>query len=46
MREVADFVIRHDLLLLADEAYDHLVYDGRPMISAGEFAERADRLIV
>lgn len=46
MREVADFVIRHDLLLLADEAYDHLVYDGRPMISAGEFAELADRLIL
>lgn len=46
MQEVVQFVIRHDLLLLADEAYDHLVYDGRPMISAARFAELADRLIV
>jgi aspartate aminotransferase len=33
MRAVADFVLRHDLLLVSDEAYDHLVFDGRPMIS-------------
>jgi aspartate aminotransferase len=46
MRAVVDFVKRHDLVLIADEAYDHLVYDGRPMISAASFDEIADRTIV
>ena len=46
MQEVADFVLRNDLLLLSDEAYDHLVYDGRRMISAARFAELDDRLIL
>lgn len=46
MRAVRDFVLRHDLLLVADEAYDHLVFDGRPMISAARFEDLADRTIV
>jgi aspartate aminotransferase len=46
MRAIVDFVKRHDLVLIADEAYDHLVYDGRPMISAASFGEISDRAIV
>ncbi len=46
MRAVADFVKRHDLVLLADEAYDHLVFDGRPMVSAASLDALADRTIV
>jgi len=46
MRAIRDFVLRHDLLLIADEAYDHLVFDGRPMISAARFQELSDRTIV
>ena len=46
MREIVDFVLRHDLLLLSDEAYDHLVFDGRPMVSAASFPELAGRLIL
>jgi aspartate aminotransferase len=46
MRAVRDFVLRHDLLLIADEAYDHLVFDGRPMVSAARFEDLADRTIV
>ncbi|HUK10069.1 MAG TPA: pyridoxal phosphate-dependent aminotransferase [Stellaceae bacterium] len=46
MQAVADFVRRHDLMLITDEAYDHLVYDNREMISAAHFAEIADRTIV
>jgi aspartate aminotransferase len=46
MGAVVDFVRRHDLLLIADEAYDHLIYDGRPMISAGGFDALADRLLL
>ena len=30
MKAIARFVIKHDLLLLADEVYSELVYDGRP----------------
>ena len=46
MRALADFVLRHDLLLISDEAYDHLVFDGRPMISAARYHELADRTIL
>ncbi len=46
MRAVADFVERHDLMLIADEAYDHLVYDDRPMVSAARFDDIADRTII
>lgn len=46
MKAVRDFVLRHDLLLIADEAYDHLVFDGRPMISAARFEDLMDRTIV
>ena len=46
MRLVADFVVRHDLMLLSDEAYDHLVFDGRPMTSAASFPELADRTVI
>jgi len=46
MQAVIAFVCRHDLLLIVDEAYDHLVYDGRPMISAAGFDAVADRLLL
>ncbi len=45
-RAVADFVVRHDLVLVSDEAYDHLVYDGRPFVSVASYEELADRAIV
>jgi aspartate/methionine/tyrosine aminotransferase len=45
-RAVASFVIRHDLVVLSDEAYDHLVYDGRRFVSIASFEELADRAIV
>jgi aspartate aminotransferase len=43
---IAAFVRRHDLLILADEAYDHLIYDGRRMVSVAELADLADRAII
>ncbi len=46
MQAVAAFVIRHDLIVLSDEAYDHLVFDGRPMVSVASFADLADRAII
>jgi aspartate/methionine/tyrosine aminotransferase len=29
LRALADFALAHDLLVIADEVYEHLVYDGR-----------------
>jgi aspartate aminotransferase len=45
-RAVADFVLRHDLLLVSDEAYDHLVYDGRRFVSMASYEELAQNAIV
>src|SRR5579864_2588119 len=46
MEAVVGFVRRHDLMLISDEAYDHLVYDNREMVSAACFEEIADRTII
>jgi aspartate aminotransferase len=36
---------RHDLLVLSDEAYDHIIFDDRPFVSTLAIAELRDRLI-
>lgn len=43
---VADFVLRHNLVLISDEAYDHLVYDGRRFVSMASYPELAKNAIV
>ena len=45
MRAIADFCVRHDLILLADEVYSELVYDGEP-VSFASFPDIRDRLIL
>jgi len=45
-RAVADFVLRHDLVLVSDEAYDHLVYDGRRFVPIASYEELAKNAIV
>lgn len=45
-RAVSDFALRHDLVLISDEAYDHLVYDGRPFVSMASYENLAKNLIV
>lgn len=45
IREVADFVKRHDLLLLSDEIYEKIVYDNCEHISPGAMEDIADRTI-
>ncbi len=45
MRAIADFVIKHDLLLLSDEVYTELVYGEEPQ-SFSSIPELKDRLIV
>lgn len=46
MDAIVEFVQRHDLLLIADETYDHILYDGRKHISAAMYPEIADRTIM
>jgi aspartate aminotransferase len=43
---IAKFVKRHDLLLISDEAYDHLVYDGRPFVSMASYEEIAGHTLI
>ena len=45
LRDIADFVLAHDLLLIADEIYEKLIYDGRKHLSLGAIPEIRDRVI-
>jgi aspartate aminotransferase len=42
---IAAIAARHDLLVLADEAYDHIIFDDRPFVSTLAIAALRDRLI-
>ncbi|MDQ2784147.1 MAG: aminotransferase class I/II-fold pyridoxal phosphate-dependent enzyme [Chloroflexota bacterium] len=42
---LGEIATRHDLLVLADEAYDHIVFDDRPFVSTLAIAALRDRLI-
>jgi aspartate aminotransferase len=46
LEAVQDIVIRHNLLLLSDEVYDHLVFDGRTFVSALDLPELAERTLL
>ena len=45
VRDIADFVLQHDMLLIADEIYEKLIYDGREHLSLGAIPEIRDRVI-
>ncbi len=45
IQTLADFVDEHDLLLVADEIYEKLVYDGHRHISVGAIEKVKDRVI-
>jgi aspartate aminotransferase len=45
LRVVADVAAAHDLLVLADEIYEHLLYDGQRHISFGTLPGMADRTL-
>lgn len=42
---LADFALDHDLLLIADEIYERIVYDGAKSISLASIPRIADRVI-
>jgi aspartate/methionine/tyrosine aminotransferase len=39
LRAIGDFVVRHDLVLLSDEIYEAIVYDGRRHISPASLSD-------
>jgi aspartate/methionine/tyrosine aminotransferase len=46
LEPLVDFVVRHDLMLISDEIYESLVYDGRKHISPARLPGAAPRTIV
>ncbi len=45
LQMIADFCVRHDLLILTDEIYEYIVYDGGEHISPGSMPEIKDRVV-
>lgn len=37
LKEIADFVVRKDIYVIADEMYEYLIYDGREHVSIARF---------
>jgi len=45
LRQIADIAIRHDLFVVSDEAYEHVIFDGLKHVSIGSLPGMADRTI-
>ena len=45
VRAIADFALAHDLLLISDEIYEKLIYDGREHLSLAAVPELRERVI-
>jgi len=45
LRQIADIAVRHDLAVVSDEAYEHVVFDGQRHISIGSLPGMGDRTI-
>ncbi len=46
MRVLVDAVIEHDIYLLSDEIYEHIVYSGHEHISPASYPEMAERTFI
>lgn len=44
-RRIADIAVRHNLWVVSDEAYEHLIFDGAKHFSIGSIPEIADRTV-
>ena len=45
LRSIADIAIAHDIWVLSDEPYEHILFDGHRHISIGSFEGMAERTI-
>jgi aspartate aminotransferase len=43
LREITDLAVTHDIFIVTDEVYEHLLYDGRKHVSIAAFGEDARR---
>jgi aspartate/methionine/tyrosine aminotransferase len=46
LEKIAAFAARHNLILISDEAYDHIVYEGRLHYSPASFSGMRERTII
>ena len=46
MRQLEDLAVRHDLLVISDEVYEHIVFDGERHYSAAMFPKLASRSFI
>jgi aminotransferase len=45
LRSIARLALKHDLIVLSDEPYEHILFDGHQHISIGSFEGMAERTI-
>jgi aspartate aminotransferase len=45
LRHIADIALRHNLVVVSDEAYEHVIFDGLKHVSIGSLPGMADRTI-
>jgi aspartate/methionine/tyrosine aminotransferase len=45
LRAIAQMAVEHDLIILSDEPYEHILFDGHQHISIGSFDGMAERTI-
>jgi aminotransferase len=45
LREIARMALEHDIVVLSDEPYEHILFDGHQHISIGSFEGMAERTI-
>jgi aspartate aminotransferase len=43
LKQIAEIAVKHDLSVVSDEAYEHVVFDGQQHISIGSLPGMADR---
>ncbi len=45
LQQIADLAVRHDLQVVSDEAYEHVIFDGLKHVSIGSLPGMADRTV-
>ena len=46
IKKLCDFAVEHNLLIFSDEAYDQMLYEGRPFISPASLPNMKERTII
>lgn len=46
LQAIVDFAIKHDIYILSDEIYEHLVYDGVKAVSPATLSEEAQNRVI